>query len=126
MLHWHTYQPWAVLPQGSVARNPAVLIQGQASTGKSCAVMMAAGIRGAERNVTGGTSNAALRTTLQLSPQPSDFSALCAQLQADVRKELPGWKVNETSPVSFTHVSYSGEEWFGPWQVECWAGVVKA
>jgi hypothetical protein len=63
---------------------------------------------------------------MQQPPQPSDFDALCAQLRAGVKKELPAWKVNETSPVSFTHVRYFGVEWEGPWQVECWAGVAKA
>jgi hypothetical protein len=74
----------------------------------------------------GDVTLAALRATLQGPPQPADFDKLCAQLRAAVRKELPAWKVDETSPISPTHARYYGLEWEGPWVVECWVGVVAA
>ena len=73
----------------------------------------------------GRTTLASLRVTLQQSPQPSDFEQLCAQLRAGVQAELPAWSVDEASPISPTHARYSGEEWEGPYEVECWVGVVK-
>jgi hypothetical protein len=74
----------------------------------------------------GDVTLAALRATMQSSPQPSDFDALCARLRAAVPKELPAWRVDEASPVSPTHARYYSQEWEGPWLVECWVGVVAA
>jgi hypothetical protein len=74
----------------------------------------------------GDVTLAALRATMQSSPQPSDFDALCARLRAAVPKELPAWRVDEASPVSPTHARYFSQEWEGPWLVECWVGVVAA
>ena len=74
----------------------------------------------------GDVTLAALRATLQYSPEPSDFDDLCAQLRAAVPKELPAWKVDEASPISPTHARYDGRDWEGPWLVECWVGVVAA
>ena len=74
----------------------------------------------------GAETLAALRVTMQQSPQPSDFDALCARLRAAVPKELPAWKVDEASPVSPTHARYDGSDWEGPWLIECWVGVVAA
>lgn len=74
----------------------------------------------------GRVTLAALRTTLQQSPQPSDFDALCKQLRAGVQSELPAWTVDEASPISPTHARYFGEESFGPYEMECWVGVTKA
>lgn len=74
----------------------------------------------------GDVTLAALRATLQFSPQPADFDHLCAQLRTAVPKELPAWKVDEASPISPTHARYDGRDWGGPWLVECWVGVVAA
>ena len=72
----------------------------------------------------GDVTLAALRVTVQESPQPADFDALCARLRAAVPKELPAWTVDEASPVSPTHARYNGRDWTGPWLIECWLGVV--
>lgn len=69
---------------------------------------------------------ASLRAVVQESPQPSDFDALCAALRTALQSELPAYKVDEASPITSTHARYNTELWSGPWQVECWLGVVKA
>ena len=68
---------------------------------------------------------AAQRATLQTGPQPSDFDALCATLDAAVAAQLPAWEVDLASPFTHTHARYYGWVWDGPYDVECWAGVVK-
>ena len=68
---------------------------------------------------------AAQRATLQSSPQPSDFDALCAALDAAVAAQLPSWKVDPASPFTHTHARFYGYVWTGPYDYECWAGVVK-
>ena len=68
---------------------------------------------------------AVFRVVMQQPPQPSDFDALCAKLEAAVKAELPGFKVDSASPFSPTHARYSGELWDGPWLIECWVGVEK-
>jgi len=68
---------------------------------------------------------AAQRATLQSSPQPSDFDALCATLDAAVAAQLPSWQVDPASPFTHTHARYYGQVWTGPYDYECWAGVVK-
>ena len=74
----------------------------------------------------GRVTLAALRATAQQPPQPADFDALCAQLRAAVAAELLAWRVDEASPITPTHARYFGEEWDGPWEIECWVGVVRA
>jgi hypothetical protein len=60
------------------------------------------------------------------SPQPSDFDALCAKLKASVAKQAPGYAVDESSAYTYTHARYFGYEFYsGPFEIECWAGVVK-
>jgi hypothetical protein len=74
----------------------------------------------------GNVTLASLRETFQQSPQPSDFDGLCERLRAAVPSELPAWTVDEASPVSPTHARFFGEAFTGPWECECWVGVVKA
>jgi len=70
---------------------------------------------------------AVLRVASQESPQPSDFDSLCVKLELAVKKQLPSWTVDPTSPFSPTHARYFGQLYTGsPWIIECWVGVVKA
>jgi hypothetical protein len=65
------------------------------------------------------------RATSESSPQPADFDALCTELAAGVKKQLPGYEVDAASPFTFTHARYYGFAWLGPFDLECWCGVVK-
>ena len=61
-----------------------------------------------------------------LFPEPSDFYALCAKLEAGIETQLPGWAVDEASPYTPAHARFWTEEFFsGPWTLECWMGVKK-
>lgn len=61
---------------------------------------------------------------LQQSPQPSDFDALCKALDANVAA-LGGWAVDPKSRITYSHAYYGGQLFFeGPWDIECWAGVL--
>ena len=63
---------------------------------------------------------------VDLSPQPSDLAALCKALDANVAK-LGGWSVDPASPFTYSHAYFNGRDYYeGPWDIECWAGVVKA
>jgi hypothetical protein len=60
----------------------------------------------------------------ELSPQPEDLAALCRTLGANLAA-LGGWAVDAASPVTYSYAFYSGYTFYdGPWDVECWAGVV--
>ena len=62
----------------------------------------------------------------ELSPQPEDLAALCKALGANLAA-LGGWAVDAASPATFSYAFYSGWKYYnGPWDVECWAGVVRA
>lgn len=67
------------------------------------------------------------RATSDAVPQPADFDALCAKLEAAVKAQLPGYKVDAASPYTPSHARYYGYLFFeGPFDYECWAGVTKA
>ena len=69
---------------------------------------------------------AVLRVSSSESPQPSDFDAACAKLEAGVAAQLPGYAVSKASPFTPTHARYFGYEFYeGPFDFECWVGVVK-
>jgi hypothetical protein len=60
------------------------------------------------------------------SPQPSDLAALCKELDTNVAK-LGGWTVDPTSPFTYSHAYFNGRDYdMGPFDIECYAGVVKA
>lgn len=62
----------------------------------------------------------------ELSPQPADLDALCKTLDANLAA-LGGWALDADSQVTHSYAFYSGYMFYdGPWDVECWAGVVKA
>ncbi len=62
----------------------------------------------------------------ELSPQPEDLAALCKTLEANLAA-LGGWAVDAASPATYSYAFYSGYTFYdGPWDVECWAGVVPA
>ena len=65
------------------------------------------------------------RATSSGSPQPSDFDALCAKLAAGIKAQLPGYELDATSPFTPTHARYYSYMWLGPYDYECWSGVVK-
>lgn len=66
------------------------------------------------------------RADLTQDPQPSDFDTLCSQLQANVKVQLPNWKIDETSEYTYSHARYYTEIFFGSyWTCECWARVSK-
>ena len=68
---------------------------------------------------------ASLRVQYPYTPQPSDYDALCANLQASVH--LVRAAVDVHSPFSPTHAYYYGREMLGPlWDAECWYGVTVA
>ena len=70
---------------------------------------------------------AVLRADLTQDPQPSDFDTLCKKLEAGVKSQLPAWKIDSSSPFTFSHARYYTEIFFGSyWTCECWAAVSKA
>ena len=75
----------------------------------------------------GDVTLAVLRDTLNESPQPSDFDALCKRLEAAVKKQAPSWTIDAASPYSPSHARFDSFEFFeGPFDIECWLGVQKA
>ena len=62
----------------------------------------------------------------ELCPQPEDLAALCKTLDANLAA-LGGWTVDASSPVTYSYASYNGYTYYdGPWDAECWAGVIPA
>ncbi len=75
----------------------------------------------------GDVTLAVLRDTLNESPQPSDFDALCKRLEAAIKKQAPSWTVDAASPYSPSHARFDSFEFYeGPFDIECWMGVQKA
>jgi len=68
---------------------------------------------------------ASLHVQYPYTPQPSDYDALCANLEASVH--LVRAAVDVHNPFSPTHAYYYGREMLGPlWDAECWYGVTVA
>jgi hypothetical protein len=74
----------------------------------------------------GDVTLAVLHGTLYQSPQPSDFDELCSTAAAAVKAQLPDWTIDPTSPFSPSHARYFSYEFYeGPFDIECWWGLMK-
>ena len=74
----------------------------------------------------GSVTLAVLHATLDQSPQPADFDALCSRVEAAVKKQLPAWAIDAASPYSPSHARFDSYEFYeGPFDIECWWGVKK-
>lgn len=81
---------------------------------------------GSELLPMGDVTLAVLHATLNFSPEPSDFDALCAKTVAAVKAQLPAWKIDAASPYSPSHARFDSYEFFdGPFDIECWYAVSK-
>jgi hypothetical protein len=75
----------------------------------------------------GDVTLAVLHATLDSSPQPADFDALCSKVEAAVKAQLPAWAIDPESPYSPSHARFFSAEFYdGPFDIECWWGVKKA
>lgn len=74
----------------------------------------------------GDVTLAVLHATVNLSPQPADFDALCSKVEAEVKEQLPAWTIDPDSPYSPSHARFFSYEFYdGPFDIECWWGVKK-